>query len=126
MTEIVVAVLERLLQQAPGAEPHDIRVTGWFDDEQRYTPEAEELWADFLHQYQKVVQEITTVWGIPQFEGTWEDAGFPSWHHRVVRLAYWQRGDAIAYVECDQEDSETPMVLSVGTKAGEELAEDYT
>lgn len=119
-------VLERLLQEAPGVEPYDLRITDWFDDEQRYTPQTQELWAGFLQQYQEVVREITSVWGTPQFEGTWSDSGFPSWHHWVVRLAYWQRGDAIAYVECDQQDSETPMILSVGVKAGEELEEDYT
>lgn len=42
-----------------------------------------------------------------------------------MRLAYWQRGAAVAYVECDQQGSETPMVLSIGVKAGKELEEDY-
>lgn len=125
-SETVVEILEQLLKQAPGAEPHDIRVTEWIDDEQRHTAETEELWADFIRQYQEVVQEIAKVWGTLQFEGTGNDAEFPSWHHWVARLAYWRRENAIAYVECDQQDSETPMILVVGAKAAEELDEDYT
>jgi hypothetical protein len=124
MAESVVAVLERLLQQAPGAEPHYLQETDWFDDEQQNTPETQALWTDFLRQYHEIVQEITLAWGEPQFEGNWEDAGFPSWHHWVAHLAYWQRGEAMAYVECDQQDSETPMTLSIGAKAAEELEED--
>jgi hypothetical protein len=126
MTEAAIEVLERLLQEAPGAEPYDLRVTDWLDDEQRNTTETQELWANFLSQYQETVQAISMAWGEPQFDGSYEDTGFPSWHHWVARLAYWQRGDAIAYVECDQQDSEAPMILSIGVKVGEELEEDYT
>ena len=126
MTKAVVEVLERLLQEAPGAEPYDLCVTDWFDDEQRNTTETQELWANFLNQYQEIVQVISMVWGEPRFDGSYEDEEFPSWHHWVAQLAYWQRGDAIAYVECDQQDAETPMVLCVGVKTGRELEEDYT
>lgn len=125
MAVTVLAILERLSQQAPGAEPHYIRATDWFDDEQIHTTETEELWADFLRQYYEVVQEIAAVWGAPHFEGTWDDAEFPSWHHWVMRLAYWWREDSIAYVECDHQDFETPMLLSIGVKTGVELAKDF-
>jgi hypothetical protein len=122
----VITILEQLLQSSPSSEPHYIRVTEWFADDVRNTPETEALWADFICQYQAIIQEITMIWGSPQFEGTWDDPGFPDWHHWVLRLAYWQIGNAIAYVECDQQDSETPMMLSIGTKACEELDEDNT
>jgi hypothetical protein len=121
MADKTVDILGALLKQAPGVEPTCIRSTDWFDDEQRGTPETDTLWKDFLRQYRSLVREVTATWGPAEFEGNWEAERFPAWHHWVARLAYWQRGNAIAYIECDHPDPETPMLLSLGAKAGAEL-----
>jgi hypothetical protein len=126
MVESVITIFERLLQEAPGAEPYYVRETDWFDDETRNTPETKALWDDFVGQYVQVVQDVVSAWGEPEFQGSWEDAAFPDWHPWVLRLTYWQRGEAIAYVECDHQDPECPMALVIGVKAGEELEVNYT
>jgi hypothetical protein len=122
----VLEIFQDLLREAPGCEPHDIRVTGWFDDETQNTPESLALWNDFVCEYQELVEEVSRTWGQPEFNGHWEEPEFPSWHHWVAHLAYWRRGEAMAYVECDQQGSEAPMGLCIGVKAGEELEEDYS
>jgi hypothetical protein len=120
---LVLEIFEQLLREAPGCEPYYIRATGWFDDEAQNTPESQALWDGFVREYQELVEEISRTWGQPEFNGNYEESGFPSWHHWVGHLAYWRRDEAMAYVECDQQDSEAPMWLCIGVKAGEELEE---
>jgi|GEM_PF-5823605 len=75
------------------------------------------IWEQFIEDYERAIQSISTHWGPPAFEGTWETDGFPEWHPWVARLAYWQRDGRQVYIECNQQDSELPITLAIGVRA---------
>ncbi len=111
----IISALEPLLERVPGVEPVYLQVHEPSGDR------AEEgVWETFESLYSEVVSEIAALWGPPVFDGCWEDPGFPKWHHWVARLAYWKRGESVAFVECDQQDNELPITLCIGAKSSEE------
>ena len=114
----LIDVLEALVNRVPGAQPEDIAVI---------EPDGDRLpdgaWEELEKRYLNAVEEIASVWGSPDFNGSWTDPDFPKWHHWVAHLAFWRRAATVAYIECDQQDNELPAALSVGALSEQEQVE---
>lgn len=91
--------------------------TDWWDDGEKRSPKRDAVWAEFVTCYEKVVSILTAAWGPPQFDGDWQEPGYPDWFDVwTPHLAYWRRGSSFAFVFCDQQDTETPMELALGKR----------
>jgi hypothetical protein len=112
----LIDTLETLVKRAPGGQPEDVAVI---------EPDGDRLpdgaWEELEIRYLNAV--IASVWGPPEFNGSWTDPNFPKWHHWVAHLAFWRRPTTVAYIECDQQDNELPAAISVGALSEQELVE---
>ena len=115
MPEDTIAVLERLLQEAPGAQPVYLQESRDFWDADWTAEEMETLERQFSERHAAETALIRAAWGEPTFSGGLEDPHFPDWCPGQA-LSYWERGDHIAYVWWEHQDQELPFLLVVGAK----------
>lgn len=91
---------------------HHLRVTEWFDDET--VEQAEPLFEEFLQDYEQILAKLSAAFRAPDFNGSYEDEGYPEQLESVAYLAYWLFEDRAIYLICDQQDQETPIALALG------------
>lgn len=80
--------------------------------------DPEEEWAKLEAQFDEVLKEIIEAWGKPEYGGS-GTAGL-RWVGvcpEIKRLAYWRRGDHIAYLKLELCDDTRIRMLSLGERA---------
>jgi hypothetical protein len=102
-------ILDQLQQNAAASPSEYLEVFEFAEDR---APDGK--WEEIKAKYSEAVSRVSERWGPPHFEGSWEDPGFPEWHDWVALLAYWCRGDAVVFLEFDQQDNELPITLRAG------------
>lgn len=70
---------------------------------------------EFFAEYEKIISEVSEIWGDPIFNGEKGTKGFPEWCE-AEWLAHWLKGSIISYVALRQDDKEYPFVLLMGAK----------
>ena len=108
-----ITILERLLKEASADDAEHLLMVSqdfWDVDEQK---QIEQISQQFTSEFEKVCMQVSESWGVPNFKGEWDDAQFPDWCD-AIRLAYWRRGNVIAYVAFRHDDKELPMIVVLG------------
>lgn len=78
--------------------------------------DTEEEWNALESCFEQAVAEIQQSWGAPQSHGR---GASRSWHAvfpEIERIAYWQRGDRIAYIKLELCDNTRIRMLSLGER----------
>lgn len=122
MAEATSALLNRLLQEAPGTADVFLQKSRAFWDGDWTAAEMEALEREFRARYATEVAQARSVLGEPTFAGSYEEADFPDWCPGTD-VSYWDRGDRIAYLWWEHQDKELPFLLVAGAKTKDELAE---
>jgi len=121
MTDDLVAVLEELIEAAPGANAYHLRLENAFAERDVAPDEVDAFFASFLTDFDAVVATLSRAWGSPAYEGAVDDDDFPVWSEALV-LAYWQHDTAVAFVSLRHDDDNEPMFLEVGALTDDEIA----
>ena len=121
MTENLVAVLQDLIDAAPGADAYHLRLADDFVERGLDAREIDELFADFQRDFEQAVALVTEAWGAPAYTGTVDRADFPKWSEALM-LAYWQRDHVLVFVSLRHDDDHEPMFLEIGALTDDEAA----
>src|SRR5687767_8539374 len=105
-----ISVLSRLFESSTPEGREYIKLTDFIADEDRDEARTT-LWVSFVRDFDLVVQRITDAWGEPNFNGSYEEPGYPEKLWLSPHFAYWIRGDNVGYVVCDHQDNELPVEL---------------
>ncbi|MDH3403005.1 MAG: hypothetical protein OEP45_05260 [Acidobacteriota bacterium] len=119
--EDLTSVLERLLAASPGADAFHLRLVDDFSHRAVGPEETDAIFASFLADFEDAVARVGADWGAPTFRGGVDRDDFPPWSEALV-LAYWQRGDAVAFLSLRHDDEGEPMFLEVGALTDDEAA----
>jgi hypothetical protein len=117
----LVSHLTELLEAAPGADAFHLRLEDEFASGLLTEAQVDALFAELKADFDRAVEEVAGAWGPPTYEGTVDRDDFPAWSEALV-LAFWQRGDAVAYVALRHDDDHQPMFLEIGALSDDEIA----
>lgn len=84
--------------------------------------DSEEEWQELESRFEQAVIEIRQSWGVPESHGP---RASRSWHGawpEIERLAYWRRGDRIAYIKLELCDNTRMRMLTMGERYVQEYA----
>ena len=109
-----VPLFRELLEGEVKEYRYDLRATEWFDEETYDLTDA--LWQEFTRDFQVIVNKLSLAIRKPDFNGSYEEKGYPEELEWAPHLAYWLYNDRALFVICDWQDKETPMVLGLGMK----------
>lgn len=115
-------ILDRIISSAQAESEHALKVSRDFWDEPASDEEYDALDTEFRQEYEAVARQIAQDWGPPDFQGDWETEGFPDWYPGQ-EMAYWTRGDHVAYVAFSHQDKELPMTVTIGAVPRSETEE---
>lgn len=115
------AALDRLVRNAPGAEP-EVWESAGPPEEGAPDDALDFLFRRLRSEMEELVGAVREEWGDPAFQGTVEEPNFPPWSEALV-LAYWKRGDAVTYLAVNHEDPGRPVTLEAGALAPQEVAQ---
>ena len=121
MNEELTSILERLLEDSPGADAYHLRLVDEFVERDVSAEETDELFASFLADFEDAVGGVQREWGDPSYRGTVDRDDFPAWSEALV-LAYWRRGEALAFISLRHDDDHQPMFLEVGALTDDEVS----
>lgn len=121
MTENLVAVLQELIDAAPGADAYHLRLADDCVERELGTEEVDKLFADFQRDFEQAVALVTEAWGAPAYSGAVDSDGFPSWSEALM-LAYWQHDRILAFISLRHDDYHEPMFLEIGALTNDEVA----
>ena len=121
MTVKETDILNEIVVRAKANDEHTLKRSRDFWDQPADEGEDDALNIEFRQAYMAVAQQIAQDWGPPAFQGGWEAEGFPEWS-QGIEMAYWIRGDYVAYVAFSHEDKELPMTVTLGAVPKEEAA----
>ncbi|MGH9465374.1 MAG: hypothetical protein ACRD0X_06970 [Thermoanaerobaculia bacterium] len=120
MASQVVAALETLLAEVPGADA--MWLERWDPPAEALAPEQLEAhFAELAQVFEAVVAEIAGDWGEPHYRGSAEQEDFPGWSAALL-LASWLRDGHTAFVALRQDDDTEPMFIELGAATAEEIA----
>src|SRR5262245_35679899 len=118
MAKSATALASELLEGDAGAL-EELRIHEFADDEEAHDEDAiDKLYEDFSSEFDRVVTAIAKKYGKPSRTGKEDDQVIPL--NGVFRFAVWSVGDKQLFAAAAHEDRGVPILLMLGTAAGDD------
>jgi hypothetical protein len=117
----LVTHLGSLVEAAPGADAFHLRLVDEFADGGLTAEEVDAVFAELAADFADCVRQVSAAWGAPTYQGSVDGDDFPVWSEALL-LAYWHRGEALAYLSLRHDDEHQPMFLEIGALTDDEVA----